>query len=115
MIHSTILSVTFAFTRLALNMTLVILELLTILEDSITTSIVIAVVCRIVILNIICISTAAVVAIIAIVGGVIAIVVVIVGVVLSITHLLLVLLLLSLQLLLFLNKVCIGVLIKVKI
>ena len=110
MIHSTILCVTFAFTRRTLHKTLVILELLTVLEDSITRRSVIVTVCRIVTLNIICV----IVGTVGVVAGAIVVTVVVV-VVLSLPHLLLVLLLLTLKLLLFLDEVRIGVLVKVKI
>ena len=109
MIHSTILCVTFAFTCRTLHKTLVILELLTVLEDSITRRSVVVTVCRIVTLNIICV----IVGTVGVVAG--AIVVTVVVVVLSLPHLLLVLLLLTLKLLLFLDEVRIGVLVKVKI
>ena len=110
MIHSTILCVTFAFTRRTLHKTLVILELLTVLEDSITRRSVVVTVCRIVTLNIICV----IVGTVGVVAGAIVVTVVVV-VVLSLPHLLLVLLLLTLKLLLFLDEVRIGVLVKVKI
>ena len=110
MIHSTILCVTFAFTCRTLHKTLVILELLTVLEDSITRRSVVVTVCRIVTLNIICV----IVGTVGVVAGAIVVTVVVV-VVLSLPHLLLVLLLLTLKLLLFLDEVRIGVLVKVKI
>ena len=111
MIHSTILCVTFAFTRRTLHKTLVILELLTVLEDSITRRSVVVTICRIVTLNIICV----IVGTVGVVAGAIVVTVVVVVVVLSLPHLLLVLLLLTLKLLLFLDEVRIGVLVKVKI
>ena len=111
MIHSTILCVTFAFTCRTLHKTLVILELLTVLEDSITRRSVVVTVCRIVTLNIICV----IVGTVGVVAGAIVVTVVVVVVVLSLPHLLLVLLLLTLKLLLFLDEVRIGVLVKVKI